>query len=212
MVKDEDMLFIPPCCADKKLPAAVMQAPYRTLSFHTHGDVTAEKFYRAVSHLVADKHVLVLTMPTVAEETAYFLSQCFERGWISALVLSAQVSTESVVSRFLGDYADRIICATDKNVTQSAAHMVLYSENQALTLTGPMLAWPASAMHLAAYTMQYLPSFALVSERLDWGNPLRNILMPDVLRMRRVWRKKADKIKSKYLRMFLETDFPPHKE
>lgn len=211
-VKDEDMLFIPPCCVDKKLPAAVLQVPYRALTFHTHGDVTMEKFYRAVSHLVADKHVMVLTMPTVIEETAYFLAQCFERGWISALVLSSQSDAENVVSRFLSDYADRIIFATDKNVTNAAAHMVLYSDRQALTLAGPMLAWPASAMRLAAYSLQYLSSFTLFSEDSDWGNPIRNILMPDVLRLRKSWMKRIDKVKPKSLRQFLEAEFPPYQE
>ena len=34
-----DTLFIPPCCVDKKLPRAIIQAPRRALSFYTHGDV-----------------------------------------------------------------------------------------------------------------------------------------------------------------------------
>ena len=44
--------------------------------------MTAEKFYKAVSHLVIDSHVMVLTMPSPKQETFMFLEQCFERGWI----------------------------------------------------------------------------------------------------------------------------------
>ena len=66
---DDTLLFIPPCCVDKKLPRAVMQAPHRALTFYTHGDVTMEKFYRAVSYMVIDAHVMVIAMPAVEPET-----------------------------------------------------------------------------------------------------------------------------------------------
>lgn len=85
---DDTLLFIPPCCVDKKLPKAVFQAPQRMLTFYTHGDVTMEKFYRAVSHLLVDAHVMVLSMPVVSFENFSFLQQCFERGWITHLILS----------------------------------------------------------------------------------------------------------------------------
>ena len=49
---DDTLLFIPPCCVDKKLPKAVMQAPRRALSFFTHGDVLVDKFVHAIGYLV----------------------------------------------------------------------------------------------------------------------------------------------------------------
>ena len=48
---DDNLLFIPPCCVDKKLPKAVMQAPRRALSFYTHGDVLLDKFFHAIGYL-----------------------------------------------------------------------------------------------------------------------------------------------------------------
>ena len=50
---DDTLLFIPPCCVDKKLPKAVMQAPRRALSFFTHGDVLVDKFFHAIGYMVA---------------------------------------------------------------------------------------------------------------------------------------------------------------
>lgn len=71
---DDTLLFIPPCCVDKKLPQAITQAPHRALSFYTHGDVTMEKFYRAASFLINDPHTLVVAMPIVFSETMSFFS------------------------------------------------------------------------------------------------------------------------------------------
>ena len=72
---DDTLLFIPPCCVDKKLPQAVTQAPQRMLVFYTHGDVTMEKFYRAISFLVIDAHVMALSMPTANNDRFVFLQQ-----------------------------------------------------------------------------------------------------------------------------------------
>lgn len=114
---DDTLLFIPPCCVDTKLPKAVNQAPHRQLTFYTHGDVTVEKFYKAVSHLVIDSHVMVLTMPCPKLETFMFLAQCFERGWITHLILSTVYSCDSLLNKHLGEYADRIIYAQSDDVS-----------------------------------------------------------------------------------------------
>ena len=210
---DDTLLFIPPCCADKKLPKAVMQAPHYSLAFYTHGDVTMEKFYRAISYMVVDRHVLVIAMPTVSNETAAFLQQCFERKWITDLVISsATIRLDLAVERYLSDYRDHVMYITDKKVTEHSSHMTLYSGTQALMLTGPMLACASLNTRLMAYHLQFSPSFSLYSDANDWGNPLRNTLLPDVLRMRAAYFKDINRIPSENLRNFLLMNFIPNKD
>ena len=209
---DDTLLFIPPCCVDNKLPKAVNQAPHRQLTFYTHGDVTVEKFYKAVSHLVIDSHVMVLTMPLPKQETFMFLEQCFERGWTTHLVLSAYRSCDSLIAKHLGDYADRIIYAQSDDVSDLSSHMVLYNKDRALTLSGPMFDRPQIDVRLAAYTIVFHPSH-LLNSTADWGNSLRNILFPDVLRQRKkMFAGGVKLIKDKEIDRFIHLEFPPFKE
>ena len=207
---DDTLLFIPPCCVDKKLPKALMQAPMRALTFFTHGDVTVEKFYKAVSHLVIDSHVMVLTMPSPKQETFALLQQCFERGWITHLVLSTYRSCDTLMAKYLGDYTERIIYAQSDDVSDLSSHMVLYNNDRALTLNGPMYNQLAKP-ELTSYTAVFYPSHCLTSNNLDWGNPLRNILLPDVLRQRQVVHKQKREVADARLKRFLACDFPPYK-
>ena len=94
---DDTLLFIPPCCVDKKLPKAVREAPRRMLTFYTHGDVTMEKFFRAIAYLMDDapshkeRHIVMgLCMPVRLYATAVFLQLWLERGCIHHLVLTTQ--------------------------------------------------------------------------------------------------------------------------
>ena len=209
---DDTLLFIPPCCVDKKLPKAVNQAPHRQLTFYTHGDVTVEKFYKAVSHLVIDAHVMVLTMPSPKHETFAFLQQCFERGWITRLVLSTNRSCDTLLAKSLGDYTDRIIYAQSDDVSNLSSHMVLYNKDRALTLSGPMFDRPQMDVRLAAYTIVFYPSH-LLNSTADWGNSLRNILFPDVLRHRKkMFANGVKRIKDKEIDRFLHLEFPPISE
>lgn len=209
---DDTLLFIPPCCVDNKLPKAVNQAPHRQLTFYTHGDVTVEKFYKAVSHLVIDSHVMVLTMPLPKQETFMFLEQCLERGWITHLVLSTYRSCDSLIAKHLGDYADRIIYAQSDDVSDLSSHMVLYNKDRALTLSGPMFDRPQIDVRLAAYTIVFHPSH-LLNSTADWGNSLRNILFPDVLRQRKkMFAGGVKLIKDKEIDRFIHLEFPPFKE
>lgn len=209
---DDTLLFIPPCCVDNKLPKAVNQAPHRQLTFYTHGDVTAEKFYKAVSHLVIDSHVMVLTMPSPKQETFMFLEQCFERGWITHLVLSTYRSCDSLIAKHLGDYADRIIYAQSDDVSDLSSHIVLYNKDRALTLSGPMYDRPQTNVRLAAYTLVFHPSH-LLNSSADWGNSLRNILFPDVLRQRKkIFAGGVKLIKDKEIDRFIHLEFPPLRE
>ncbi len=209
---DDTLLFIPPCCVDNKLPKAVNQAPHRQLTFYTHGDVTAEKFYKAVSHLVIDSHVMVLTMPSPKQETFMFLEQCFERGWITRLVLSTYRSCDSLIAKYLSAYADRIIYAQSDDVSDLSSHMVLYNKDRALTLSGPMYDRPQTDVRLAAYTLVFHPSH-LLNSSADWGNSLRNILFPDVLRQRKkLFAGGVKLIKDKEIDRFIHLEFPPLRE
>ena len=209
---DDTLLFMPPCCVDKKLPKAVNQAPHRQLTFYTHGDVTVEKFYKAVSYLVIDTHVLVLTMTSPKQETFALLQQCFERGWITHLVLSTYRSCDSLMAKYLGDYTDRIIYAQSDDVSDLSSHMVLYNNDSALTLSGPMYDRPQMEVRLAAYNLVLYPSHVL-STTADWGNPIRNILLPDVLRHRKkMFANGVKRIKDKEIDRFIHHEFPPISE
>lgn len=209
---DDTLLFIPPCCVDKKLPKAVSQAPYRQLTFYTHGDVTAEKFYKAVSHLVIDSHVMVLTMSFPNQETFMFLEQCFERGWITRLVLSTYRSCDTLLAKHLGEYADRVIYVQSEDVSELSSHMVLYNKDRALTLSGPMYDRPQTDVRLSAYTLVFHPSH-LLNTTADWGNSLRNILFPDVLRHRKkLFAGGIKRIIDKEIDRFLHLEFPPLKD
>ena len=209
---DDTLLFIPPCCVDKKLPKAIGQSPHRQLTFYTHGDVTVEKFYKAVSHLLMDAHVMVLTMPSPREESFALLRQCFEREWITHLVLSTYHACDSLMAKYLGDYADRIIYAQSDDVSDLSSHLVLYNKDRALTLSGPMYDRSQMDVRLAAYTLVFYPSL-LLNSTADWGNALRNILFPDVLRHRKkMFAKGLKRIKDKEIDRFLHLEFPPISE
>ena len=209
---DDTLLFIPPCCVGKKLPKAVNQAPHRQLTFYTHGDVTVEKFYKAVSHLVIDSHIMVLTMPSPNQETFIFLEQCFEREWITHLVLSTCRPCDTLIAKYLSDYADRIIYAQSDDVSNLSSHIVLYNKDRALTLSGPLFNRPQMDVRLAAYTIVFYPSH-LLNSTADWGNPIRNILFPDVLRHRKkMFANGVKRIKDKEIDRFIHLEFPPISE
>lgn len=208
---DDTLLFIPPCCVDKKLPKAVMQAPHRALTFYTHGDVTMEKFYRAVSYLLIDSHMMVLSMPVLTVETFMFLSQCFERNWITSLVLSVRRSCSPLLEKYLAEYKSRVLYVCSKDVSEVSSHMVLYNKDRALYICGPMYEQPhMNAM--SAYNMMFIPNYTFASDDVDWGNPLRNILFPDMLRHRQQAYSLKGNVVVPSLSRFLHNKFPPYKD
>lgn len=208
---DDTLLFIPPCCVDKKLPKAVMQAPHFALTFYTHGDVTMEKFYRAVSYLLVDSHVMVLSMPVCSVETFAFLLQCFEREWITSLVLSVRRSCVQFVDKYLAEYKSKVLYVCSKDVSEVSSHMVLYNKDRALYISGPMYEQPHQNA-MSAYNMMLIPSYTFATNNVAWGNPLRNILFPDVLRHRQEVHKQKENITNRSLSCFLHNSFPPYKE
>ena len=207
---DDTLLFIPPCCVDKKLPQAVTQAPQRMLVFYTHGDVTMEKFYRAISYLVIDAHVMALSMPNVNSDSFVFLQQCFERRWITHLVLTTANDCSKMVAKYLSDYKDKVLYTQSKDVTDVASHMVLYNYERAVVLTGLMTDRPYTA-NLVSYTLTFYPNFSLFSTKSDWSHPIRNVLFPDILRHRQQTHASLNKVQSPTLDHFLHFEFPPYK-
>ena len=207
---DDTLLFIPPCCVDKKLPQAVTQAPQRMLVFYTHGDVTMEKFYRAISFLVIDAHVMALSMPTANSDSFVCLQQCFERRWISHLILTTANDCSKMVAKYLSDYKDKVLYTQSKDVTDVASHMVLYNYERAVVLTGLMTDRPYTA-NLVSYTLTFYPNFSLFSTKSDWSHPIRNVLFPDILRHRQQTHASLNKVQSPTLDHFLHFEFPPYK-
>ena len=69
------------------------------LSFYTHGDVTAEKFYRSISYEMISRHVLVLALPVVSPQLLALVAQCIARDWISHLVLSTGRNIDDMMGR-----------------------------------------------------------------------------------------------------------------
>ena len=220
---DDTLLFIPPCCVDKKLPKAVMQAPRRALSFYTHGDVLVDKFFHAVG-CMADTNpvrgtknhfcVMVLAM-TVSRtsSTGYiinYLKTCFEREWITHLVLSTDKSVEDWIDIHMQEYKDRILYVNHKDVTVQTSHMVLYNEEKAFTVAGPMLDTPTGK--LSYYSMVLYPNYSTCNDASDWSNPLKNILFPDILRHRQRVAKEKRKVDSIILNRFLQSKLPPYEE
>ena len=209
---DDTLLFMPPCCVDHRRPQIVNKTPHRQLTFYTHGHATVEKFYKAVSYLVIDAHVMVLTMPSPKQETFVFLQQCFERGWVTHLVLSTYRSCDMLLEKYLRDDTDRIIYAQSDDVSDLSSHMVLYNNDSALTLSGPMYDRPQMEVRLAAYNLVLYPSHVL-STTADWGNPICNILFPDVLRHRKkMFANGVKRIKDKEIDRFIHHEFPPISE
>lgn len=207
---DDTLSFMLPCCVDVKLPQAVMQAPRRSLTFYTHSDVTMEKFYRAVSCLVDNAHLMVLAMPYLGSDTVLFLQQCFERGWISDLALTTLGDYTDIIHRHLSQYADRMLYISHRDATFCASHMVLYNEEKALVLSGPMYDRIRDNV-LSAYSLMFYSNPALFSNNHNWGNPIQNAVLPDVMRLRQTTLRNGGQLKSPVLDRFIHAEFPPYK-
>ena len=124
-------------------------------------------------------------------------------------MLSTNRSCATLLAKCLGDYTDRIIYAQSDDVSDLSSHMVLYNNDSALTLSGPMYDRPQMDVRLAAYSLVLYPSHVL-STTADWGNPICNILFPDVLRHRKkMFANGVKRIKDKEIDRFIHHEFPP---
>ena len=93
-----------------------------------------------------------------------------------------------------------------------SSHLVLYNNDSALTLSGPMYEHKQMDVRLAAYNLVLYPSHVL-STSSDWGNPIQNILFPDVLRHRKkIFAGGLKRIKDKEFDRFIHLEFPPISE
>lgn len=220
---DDTLLFIPPCCVDKKLPKAVMQTPRRALSFYTHGDVLVDKFFHAVGCMAdttpsrgTKNHFCVMVLAMTVSRTSAtgyiinYLQTCFEREWITHLVLSTDKSVEDWLDTHLQEYKDRILYTSHKDVSTQTSHMILYNEEKAFTLAGPMLDTPTGK--LSHYAMVLYPDYSTCNDAADWSNPLKNILLPDILRHRQRVAKEKRKVDNIILDRFLHAQMPPYAE
>jgi len=205
---DENLLFIPHCCVSSKLPKALQEAPHRNLMFYTYGDVSMEQFYRAVAFMVGDPHVMVLSMPTLTKPTVLFLLQCFERGWITDLVLTTEGDKQELIGKYLAPYSNHILYASSGHVACYNTHLVLYSDTQALCLFGPMYNIGIEKTEVA-YTAFLYDALSFRNDK-DYGNPIRNALLPDALRFRKWARNKDLRSKSESIAKFLNAKFPPY--
>ena len=116
------------------------------------------------------------------------------------------------MAKYLGDYTERIIYAQSDDVSELSSHMVLYNKDRALTLNGPMFDRPQPEKALVSYTLVFHPSH-LLNSTSDWGNSLRNILFPDVLRQRKkLFAAGVKLIKDKEIDSFIHLEFPPLRE
>lgn len=176
---DDTLLFIPPCCVDKKLPSAILQAPRYNLVFYTHSDVTWMDMYKAVAHLVGDGATMVLTARWLSSTSIDYLCMCFERGWINNLVLTLNhpTPTVSMLERYHGR---KVLVAVSGQADSAFSHMVLYTKDKVLIINGPMFDDPVKMFHTVSYSAT-LYANRDVFTKADWGNPLRNILLPVTL-------------------------------
>lgn len=204
----ENMFYIQPCCVEKVLPKAIHNAPRGTLSFYTRSDVTMEGMYKAVSWMLDSVHVMALSMPDVTPVTAAYLSLCFERGWISDLILSTSRETTPLIDKYMSAFRNRILYRCSPEVSYLSSHMVLYSNKRALIIEGPMYDSPVLNNGLASYTAIYMPSYNTIVNTKDYANPLLNSLYPDIMRMRMV---KPDVTRlSNNLVRFINRQLPPY--
>ena len=165
-----------------------MQAPRRALTFYTHGDVTFEKFYASISYLVEDSHILVLSMPTLTFATVSYLALCFQRGWITDLILSTSKDVSALIEQYLSPYKSHVLYAAHNNVTDLSSHMVIYTKKQSLSLAGPMIETRLQGVSLVSYSLLYCPRIDVVTSQ-PWANSLLNILLKlTEKRMKRIFR------------------------
>lgn len=178
-------MFAKPCCAAEKLPRAIMEAPNRVLTFHTRGDVDFEKLYRSIAQFVTDSAVMQLAIPYLNITTANLLLQCFERGWITDLILTTRRNERNLVESTLKPHLAHVSYAMD-SLDYYSSQMVLSTSpavedtdrRQALILTGPLFAVIKDEKgSLCSYTATYVPKLP-EHYTAENGDHLANATLP----------------------------------
>ena len=205
-----DFHFLPPCCIKNKLPIAFRQSIDNSFFFYTHGDVVIEEFFKAAAPFFNSAPVLVLNARIVNEQLLHYLLHCFDRGWISDLILSTHVDKRDTVQGILRPYRTHVLYTCSKEVSHDNAHMVLYNRFSALAISGPMYSTVSDMkVTTVAYSAFFYENIDIFS-RSECGNPLLNILLPDVMRHRKFIKQSERQHLDPEIQLFLEHTFPPH--
>ena len=163
------------------MPTAMQQSVKGYLVFHTHCDVTFEKFYESVAHRVPGPSVLVLNMVNPTVTTLRTLAMYFDKGWVSDLVLCTYNDIIASVENELKDYLNHVLYAHSAPVSDLTGHMVIYNDTQSITVCGPMISNPMRTINLATYTLAYQANMATQKRDGIWGFHLRNVLFTDTM-------------------------------
>ncbi len=193
-------MIVEPCCVNKQLPKAIIEAPHRVLMFHTNGDVSLEKFYRAIASAIADPAVMVLTLPTVDIHTMRLLVQCFDRDWITDLVLTTSADITKFVESELRDYLPHVSYCHTVAVSFDTSMLSLFSQRQALFLHGSLPLAPSKKAGLSTYTLIFQPSIPLRYTGEN-GDHLHNALEPIITLHRQHLRTDKEYLRTKSPRL-----------
>lgn len=132
-------MIIEPCCANKQLPRLLTGIRNNSVTFQTHGDVLFERLYKAIACFVTDPCVMVLTINDCDTMTYRLLRQCFDREWISHLIIATHTDNSIAIRRELAPYLDRISHTASTLIGYHSEQMLLYGKSQQLLLQGPLL-------------------------------------------------------------------------
>lgn len=142
-------MFIEPCCAHKQIPQAIKSSPANTLYYYTNGDVTFEKTYKAVAHLLDSPAVMVLTRPDLDVATLRYLDLCFSRGWVTDLILTTRHPSSDLVRIHLAEHLSHISCVEYNMITTSSSVFALIGEQKSLIINGeiPLIPVPTQTVN-----------------------------------------------------------------
>ena len=157
------------------------QSPKDYLVFHTHCDVTVDKFYESAAYRVPGPAVFALNMASPSVTVLRTLAMYFDKGWVSDLVLTTYDDVTDSVNHELKDYLNHVLYAHSGNVSDLTGHMVLYNDKQSLSICGPMISNPMRSLHLATYILTYQMNISSQKRDGIWGFHLRNVLFTDAM-------------------------------
>lgn len=129
-------MIIEPCCAPKQLPSALKASPTGAVVYHTNGDVTFEKLYHSIAYLIESPAVMVLTLPFIDVPTLRYLDHCFNRGWITDLILTTQQPSLDLVRKVLSEHQSHVSYISYERISPASSSLTLFSDTQSLIVNG----------------------------------------------------------------------------
>lgn len=144
------MNIVEPCCAHKQLPRLLVNSKDRPAFFATYGDVTFRKFYNSLAQFVPSPCVMFLTIHEPDINIYRLLHQCFERKWITHLILTTNKDCTEALRRELAPYTNNISHTASPLISYHSESMLLASvlcdssqgKSASLYLQGPMFLAP----------------------------------------------------------------------